>query len=100
MEFDEVLTTIFANASGSTVVLILIALFLLLCIFLGIRISMKILDAEKAYIGVETNKAEAIDRLRREMPPDLPCEVVPESVSAVLIFPDTAVVDRGGAARE
>lgn len=46
-------------------------------IFLGIRISLSILGAETAYIGVELNKPEAIEKLRREMPPDLPCHVVP-----------------------
>lgn len=46
-------------------------------IFLGIRISMKILGAERAYIGLETNKPEAIERIRREIPSDLPCELVP-----------------------
>ena len=46
-------------------------------IFLGIRISLKILGAERAYVGIETNKQDAIDKLRREMPSDLPCEVVP-----------------------
>ncbi len=46
-------------------------------IVLGIRISLKILGAEVAYIGVETNKPEAIERLRQVLPADLPCEVVP-----------------------
>ena len=46
-------------------------------IWLGIRVSMKILGAEITYIGVETNKPEAIEKLRREMPADLNCEVIP-----------------------
>jgi electron transport complex protein RnfC len=46
-------------------------------IFLGIRISKKILGVEKVYIGVESNKPDAIALLRERMPADLPCEVVP-----------------------
>ncbi|MEE9170403.1 MAG: electron transport complex subunit RsxC [bacterium] len=46
-------------------------------LFLGIRIYMKVLAAEKVYIGTETNKWEAIDTLGRRMPDDLPCEIVP-----------------------
>lgn len=45
-------------------------------IFLGIRICLKILGAEKVYIGTETNKGEALEVLEARMPPDLPCEVV------------------------
>lgn len=46
-------------------------------VFHGIRICMKMLGAEKAYIGAETNKWDAIELLRRNMPADLPCEIVP-----------------------
>jgi len=45
-------------------------------IFEGIRIYLKALGAEKAYIGIEANKSIAAELLRRTMPPDLPCEVV------------------------
>lgn len=45
-------------------------------IFLGIRVIMKLLGSEITYIGVETNKMDAIERLRGLMPPDLPCEIV------------------------
>lgn len=46
-------------------------------IFLGIRVLLKILDAEKAYIGVETNKGDAISSLAHTIPGNLPCEIVP-----------------------
>lgn len=46
-------------------------------IFAGIRICMKILDAEKAYIGTEINKMEALELLQSAIPADLPCEIVP-----------------------
>ena len=46
-------------------------------IFLGIRVVMKILGAEKTYIGTEVNKAEALEKLRQAMPPDLNCELIP-----------------------
>jgi electron transport complex protein RnfC len=45
-------------------------------VFEGVRICLAILGAERAYVGVETNKGEAIDRLRQQMPAGLPCEVV------------------------
>jgi len=45
-------------------------------VFEGTRVVMKALGAERAYIGVEDNKPEAIERLRTMMPPDLPCEVI------------------------
>lgn len=45
-------------------------------IFLGVRIFLKALGAVRAYIGTETNKPEAIERLRQRMPADLSCEVV------------------------
>jgi len=46
-------------------------------IFLGIRIILKMLGAEKTFIGVETNKWDAIASLRDQIPADLPCEVIP-----------------------
>ncbi len=46
-------------------------------IYLGIRIIMKLLGAEKSYIGVETNKWDAIKSLAGQIPADLPCEIVP-----------------------
>lgn len=46
-------------------------------IILGIHISRKILGAGKTYIGVESNKPDAIALLRERMPADLDCEVVP-----------------------
>ncbi|UCG52219.1 MAG: electron transport complex subunit RsxC, partial [Candidatus Latescibacterota bacterium] len=46
-------------------------------IFLGIRVIQKILGAEKAFIGVETNKWDAIKSLNDKIPDDLPCELVP-----------------------
>ncbi len=46
-------------------------------LWVGIRVCLKALGAEKAYVGTETNKQEAVAHLRRRMPADLPCEVVP-----------------------
>ena len=46
-------------------------------IFLGTEILLKALGAEIAYIGVETNKVDAIEFLRRNKPDHLPCEIVP-----------------------
>lgn len=46
-------------------------------IYLGIRIAMKILGAEKTYIGIETNKPDAIEVLNQKIPSDLNCEIVP-----------------------
>lgn len=46
-------------------------------IFLGARILMKVLGAEKCFIGVEMNKWNAIEHLTDAIPPDLPCEIVP-----------------------
>jgi electron transport complex protein RnfC len=46
-------------------------------ILLGIRVIMKLLGSEIAYIGIEVNKMDAVARLREAIPPDLPCEVVP-----------------------
>lgn len=46
-------------------------------IWTGIRVSMKVLGAHKCYIGVETNKLDAIAGLADSIPDDLPCEIVP-----------------------
>ena len=46
-------------------------------LFLGIRIIQKILNSEKVFIGVETNKWDAIRSLEKKVPDDLPCEIVP-----------------------
>jgi len=46
-------------------------------IFLGIRVLQKILSTEKTYIGVETNKWDAIKSLASQIPSDLNCELVP-----------------------
>jgi electron transport complex protein RnfC len=46
-------------------------------IFLGIRVLMRILGAEKTYFSVEDNKWDAIKTLRDKVPEDLPCEIVP-----------------------
>lgn len=46
-------------------------------IILGIRVIMKVLGAEKTYIGVETNKWDAIRSLNEKIPNDLCCEIVP-----------------------
>jgi len=45
-------------------------------IFEGIRIYLKALGAEKAYIGIEANKNDAAHDLADVLPDDLPCEVV------------------------
>jgi len=46
-------------------------------LLLGIRVLQKILATEKTYIGVETNKWDALRTLADRIPPDLPCELVP-----------------------
>ncbi len=66
-------------------------------IFLGIRIVLDVLGAEKAFIGVEDNKWDAIASMREQMPGDLACEVIPlktkypQGAEKMLI---TAVLDR------
>lgn len=45
--------------------------------YFGTRISMKILGVKRTYIGIETNKPDAIEILRRKLPTDLACEVIP-----------------------
>lgn len=45
-------------------------------IFEGIRICMKALGAEQAYIGTEWNKRDAAEVLRDSIPDDLPCEII------------------------
>ncbi len=49
-------------------------------LYLGIRIAMRILEVEKAYIGIEMNKPDAIEVIEKNMPEDLNCEVVPLKV--------------------
>ena len=49
-------------------------------VFHGIRIAMKVLQVEIAYIGIEMNKPDAIEIMRERMPKDLNCEVVPLKV--------------------
>jgi len=46
-------------------------------IYLGIRIIQKMLGAEKTFIGVETNKWDAIEILRKNIPVGLTCEIIP-----------------------
>jgi len=46
-------------------------------IILGIRVTMKVLGAEKSFFGIETNKLDAIRSLTDALPPDLNCTVVP-----------------------
>jgi electron transport complex protein RnfC len=46
-------------------------------LFLGIRIIHKILSPEKVFIGVETNKWDAIRSLADKVPESLPCEIIP-----------------------
>lgn len=46
-------------------------------IFLGIRIAQRILGVDRVYLGVESNKPDAIAHLRKTLPPDLNCEIVP-----------------------
>jgi electron transport complex protein RnfC len=46
-------------------------------IILGVRILAQILGTEKSYIGVETNKWDAIQALAERIPEDLDCELVP-----------------------
>ncbi|NQV72150.1 electron transport complex subunit RsxC [bacterium] len=45
-------------------------------VFEGIRVYLKALGAERAYIGTESNKADAARFMREGIPSDLPCEVV------------------------
>ncbi len=66
-------------------------------IFLGVRVIQKILGSEKSFIGVETNKWDAIKILRDRIPADLPCELIPlqtkypQGAEKMLI---SAVIDR------
>ncbi len=46
-------------------------------IFLGARVLTRILGTEKTYLGVETNKWDAIKVLAERIPADLDCELVP-----------------------
>jgi len=49
-------------------------------VHLGIRIMLHCLGAGRAVIGVERNKPDAIEALRRTQPSDLPIEVLPLTV--------------------
>ncbi len=42
----------------------------------GIRVMMQCLEVDRAVIGVENNKPDAIERLRATIPPDLDIEVI------------------------
>jgi electron transport complex protein RnfC len=44
-------------------------------IFSGIRYLLKVTGAERAIIGVEANKPDAVEHLREGLPPDLPATV-------------------------
>ncbi|MFC1747606.1 electron transport complex subunit RsxC [Pseudomonadota bacterium] len=44
-------------------------------IMMGIRYLLKVVNAERAIIGVEANKADAVQQLRQAIPPDLPVTV-------------------------
>jgi H+/Na+-translocating ferredoxin:NAD+ oxidoreductase subunit C len=46
-------------------------------IILGIRVVMKVLGAKKSFIGIETNKMNAIRALSDRLPADLNCRIVP-----------------------
>ena len=66
-------------------------------IFLGIRVALRALGADRAYIGIEKNKWDAVEEMRNKIPADLPCEVValevkyPQGAEKMLT---TAVLDR------
>ena len=49
-------------------------------VHLGIRIMLRCLGADRAVIGVERNKPDAIEALRRSLPSDLPVTIVPLTV--------------------
>ena len=46
-------------------------------LFYGIRVYMKMLSVSKVYIGVETNKDDAIAVLQAHIPADIDCAIVP-----------------------
>jgi electron transport complex protein RnfC len=46
-------------------------------IILGIRVTMKVLGAQKSFIGIENNKMDAVAALADALPPDLNCTIVP-----------------------
>jgi electron transport complex protein RnfC len=46
-------------------------------IILGIRVTMKVLGAHKSFIGIETNKLDAIRSLADRLPSDINCRIVP-----------------------
>ena len=49
-------------------------------IILGIRVTRKVLDVERIYIGIESNKEDAIELLAKNIPADLNCQVIPLKV--------------------
>jgi electron transport complex protein RnfC len=46
-------------------------------VLLGIRLMMRCLGVEKAIVGIEQNKPDAIERVRRALPGDIDVEVLP-----------------------
>jgi len=66
-------------------------------IALGTEIVMRVLGAEKATIGVEDNKPDAIEAMRAALPAELPCDVIalrtkyPQGAEKMLV---KAVLDR------
>jgi electron transport complex protein RnfC len=46
-------------------------------IILGTRVMMKVLGAAKSFVGIETNKMDAIRALAERLPADLNCTIVP-----------------------
>jgi H+/Na+-translocating ferredoxin:NAD+ oxidoreductase subunit C len=46
-------------------------------IVLGTRVTMKVLGARKSFLGIETNKMNAIRALAEKLPADLNCTIVP-----------------------
>jgi Na+-translocating ferredoxin:NAD+ oxidoreductase subunit C len=49
-------------------------------VWFGVRIMMRALGVERAVVGVERNKPDAIEALRRTAPPDLDVSVLPMTV--------------------
>lgn len=46
-------------------------------IFEGIRVCLQALGSQRALIGIENNKADAVELLQSRLPADLDCEVIP-----------------------
>jgi len=49
-------------------------------VILGLRIMMRCLDVNRAIIGIERNKPDAIEAIRAHLPPDLDVSVLPLTV--------------------